>query len=112
MEQAIMPNMPSGRVPHGFAIILHHGPQFAHEDQERDEDHLGHEQQHDDQHDAEPPELSAEELDRCIELVEVELKMLHAMRNGDRVAAGAWAKRWKELGGSLEEDEEPDAGGR
>jgi hypothetical protein len=104
MEQAIMPNVPSGRVPHGFAIILHHGPQFAHEDGERDEDHLGHEQQGND----EPPELSPEELDRCIEMVEVELKMLHAMRNGDRVAAGAWAKRWKELGGDLGDEETGD----
>jgi hypothetical protein len=95
----------------GFAILFHHGPQFAHEDgQERDEDHLGHEQQGND----DPPELSAEELDRCIEQVEVELKMLHAMRNGDRVAAGAWAKRWKELGGDLgdEDGETDDASGR
>src|SRR6516165_3341797 len=105
MEQAIMPNVPGGRVPHGFAIILHHGPQFAHEDTEHDEDHLGH---HEDQRDDAPPDLSPEELDRCIELVEVELKMLHAMRNGDRVAAGAWAKRWKELGGDLGDEETGD----
>ena len=101
--------MPRVTAP-GFAILFHHGPQFAHEDAERDEDSLGHEQQHEDQRDDAPPELSAEELDRCIELVEVELKMLHALRNGDRVAAGAWAKRWHELGGSLEEDEGDDAG--
>jgi hypothetical protein len=99
-------------VPHGFAIILHHGPQFAHEDgEERDEDHLGHE----DQGEAEPPELSEDELNQAIEMCEAELKMLHALRNGDRVAAGKWAQRWHELGGSLEEDEgneRGDAGGR
>ena len=65
--------MPRG--PHGFAIMIH-GPQFATEDAERDEDHLGHEGQGE----GEPPELSEHELNQAIEMCEVELKMLHALR--------------------------------
>src|SRR6516164_5777500 len=94
-------HMPRG--PHGFAIMIH-GPQFATEDAERDEDHLGHEGQGE----GEPPELSEHELNQAIEMCEVELKMLHALRNGDRVAAGKWAKRWHELGGSTDEADSED----
>src|SRR5262245_9899894 len=83
--------------PHGIAIMFHSGPQFAREDEAPDEDHLGREQ---DQHSDEPPELSERELDQAIEMCEAELKMLHALRNGDRVAARKWAERWHELGGS------------
>ena len=93
------------RVTHGLMIMLG-GPQFA-DEQPRDEDNLDREQQHDD----EPPDLSSEEIDRRIEMAEVELKMLHAMKNGDHAAAKKWAEVERRLlneFGSNGEDEQGD----
>ena len=101
------------RVMHGLTIMFG-GPQFATDppDDQPDEDNLDREH---DQHSDEPPDLSSEEIDQRIEMAEVELKMLHALRNGDRVAARRWAeverRLLNELGSSNGEDEGGDDAG-